>query len=83
MKAYRKKIWRFVFENFTTLYIQLVTLFTIEYKIPGSRSVLVEKIKQEREIIIDLFGEHVSSQVLKAETKKLENLENALVYPTH
>lgn len=72
-KNYSRKLWKFVYENFTTLYIQMIVILSQKYKKSKSHE-LLNKVLEEIEIFQDFFEEHVSRKDIKTNKEKLQDL---------
>ena len=79
-KSYTKKLWKFVFDKFTTLFIQYLILSTLQYA-PENKDDFVEKIAEQRDIISDVFEAVVSVKDVKEKIKKLDHFIDCLKLP--
>lgn len=75
--SYAKKLWKFVYENFTTLYIQMIVIMSQKYKSKETK-LMLDKMKVEIEIFQDFFEEQISKKDFTAGKEKIENLIKTL-----
>lgn len=61
MKSYSRKLWKFIFDEFTTLYVCMVIQKSNKYK-PDELGVISEKVGTEVDTILEFFKDLVSSE---------------------
>lgn len=77
MKNYSRKLWKFVYDNFTTLYIQMIVIMSQKYKSKESAK-MIKKVEEETEIFQDFFEDKVGRKDFKMGTEKINDLIKAL-----
>lgn len=68
---YSRKLWKFVYDNFTTLYIQMIVIMSQKYKSKENES-MISKIKKEIEIFEDFFEDKVGKKEFKIGKRRLK-----------
>jgi hypothetical protein len=80
-KSYSKKLWKFIFDKFVILYIQYLLISSLKYD-PEDLEEYVQKVKEERELIDEVFSEVLSEKNVALFMKRLDLLIEALTMPS-
>ena len=80
MPAYAKKLWNFIFGEFCDLYIQMIIVMSMKYKVT-EKEVLQDKLETEIEIIEDLFKDKLTKKIFEDNKIKLSKLISVFTSP--
>lgn len=78
--TYSKKLWKFMIEKFVVLFCQYVLISTLKYD-PGDLKILVTKLEEEREIILDVFSSVIAEKDVEEKLVSFDILLKSLKKP--
>lgn len=78
ISAYTKKLWKYIFEQFCLLYVQMIIAKSQKYGIKD-KSILADKIATENELSLNVFKDFISNKEFEIGKSQLEAIHKVFI----